>query len=279
MLAVLIAGALSWGAWVGEREVGERETEAPQDTPQHAEVTEVDLPVAWGDIGMRLVEEGVIDLPKLEEIYASRGGLGKEAELLMSNMGNEKIRMTRDNANTLLNILWAFGLANKNPVLEKGPMMDPKYGGAGNFASTGGWTIAKGDPMSHYSAYEFVKLTKQEQEKVERVAQGIYRPCCNNSTYFPDCNHGMAMLGLLELMAANNVSEKEMYEVALGVNRLWFQGTYEVIDTYVKEQGLAGKVSAKDLLGSAYSSGSGFGKVFAEVQKLPESKQEGGCGV
>ena len=30
-----------------------------------------------------------------------------------------------------------------------------------------------------------------------KIAKGIYRPCCNNSTYFPDCNHGMAMLGLL----------------------------------------------------------------------------------
>ena len=120
--------------------------------------------------------------------------------------------MTQENSGTILNLLWAFGLANKNEILEKGPMMDKRYGGAENFASTGGWTLSKGDSMNHYSMHSFITLTPQQQSLVEKVSQNIYRPCCGNSTYFPDCNHGMAMLGLLELLASQGISENEMYK-------------------------------------------------------------------
>src|SRR3989344_7376730 len=105
-------------------------------------------------------------------------------------------------------------------------MTNPEYGGAGNFASTGGWTLAKGDAMDHYSAHPFIMLSREHQELVERVSKGIYRPCCNNSTHFPDCNHCMAMLGLLELMASQGVSEEDMWKAALAVNSYWFPDTY-----------------------------------------------------
>src|SRR3989344_5001923 len=73
---------------------------------------------------------------------------------LLEQGGNGKLMMTRENAGYLLNLLWALGLANKNPILEdKTEMMNPSYGGAGNFASTGGWTIAKGDAMEHYNMH------------------------------------------------------------------------------------------------------------------------------
>ena len=65
--------------------------------------------------------------------------------------------------------------------------------------------MAKGDAMEHYSKHALIALTAEEQDLVNRVSLNIYRPCCNNPTYFPDCNHGMAMLGLLELMAAQGL--------------------------------------------------------------------------
>ncbi len=272
IFAILVAGVLSWAAWQEEGGVPSFSREP------HVAMEDVVLPVVWGDIGVRLVEKGVIDWERFASIYESRGGLGEEEALLKGGMELKEIRMTAENSGELLNILWAFGLANKNEILEKGPMTDPRYGGAENFASTGGWTIAKGDAMEHYSAYELVKLTEDQQKKVERVSQGIYRPCCGNSTYFPDCNHGMAMLGLLELMAANNVSENEMYEVAYRVNRLWFPSTYETIDTYVKERGLENKVTAKELLGIEYSSGQGYQNILSQVKNLPKP-QGASCGV
>src|SRR3989344_1668036 len=165
----------------------------------------VALPVRWGDLGKKMVAASVIDQTAFESLYASRGGLSADMKSLLDAGENDKIVITSQNSGVLLNLFWALGLANKNPILESGPMQDPRYGGAGNFASTGGWTLAKGSTMTHYSTHRFIALSADKQGLVERVAKGIYRPCCGNSTYFPDCNHGMAMLGLLELMAAQGV--------------------------------------------------------------------------
>ena len=238
----------------------------------------VELPISWGSLGKQMVESGVIDQAGLESIYAGRGGLGKEEKSLLTGSKNDRVVMTMQNSGYLLNLFWAFGLANKNPILEKGPMQDPEYGGAGRFASTGGWTLAKGNPMDHYSQHGMVTLTAEQQLLVERVSKGIYRPCCGNSTYFPDCNHGMAMLGLLELMVANGVSEAEMYKVALQVNSYWFPDTYLTIDKYLRAKGLSlESANPKEILGVDYSSAYGYANILSQVQ-APEEKSSGGGG-
>jgi hypothetical protein len=237
------------------------------------------LPITWGDIGKQMVEAGVIDSVKFEAIYANRGGLDEYDKSLLYGEGNENIEMDSENAGFLLNLLWAFGLANKNAVLEQGPMQDPKYGGANRFASTGGWTIAKGNVMNHYSQYSFVTLTPEQQALVERTSKNIYRPCCGNSTYFPDCNHGMAMLGLLELLAAQGISEDDMYKIALKVNSYWFPSTYLTIAKYFEMKDVDwDNVSPKTVLGADYSSGGGYRRVLSEVEPVP-SGGGGGCGV
>lgn len=175
-------------------------------------------------------------------------------------------------------LFWALGLANKNPILENGPMMDKQYGGAGNFASTGGWTLAKGNTMDHYSQHALITLTSEQQALVEKISKGVYRPCCGNSTYFPDCNHGMAMLALLELMASQNVSEQDMWKTALIVNSYWFPDTYLTIAIYMKEKGVDWKdVSPQEMLGADYSSAQGFRNISSEVV-LPK-QQQNGCGI
>ena len=251
------------------------------DATQKTAISNVVLAIEWGDIGQKMIELGVIDQPALENIYASRGGLKEEEKSLLKNSYGRQVVINEQNAGYLLNLLWAFGLANKNPILEKGPMQDSQYGGAGRFASTGGWTLAKGNPMDHYSRHEMIKLTSDQQLLVEKVSKGIYRPCCGNSTYFPDCNHGMAMLGLLELMAANGVSEAEMYKVALQVNSYWFPDIYLTIDKYLRANGLSLKsANPKEILGEDYSSAYGYANILSQVQ-APEEKSSGGegCGV
>ena len=240
----------------------------------------IELPIVWSDLGKQMVEKGVIDAEQFEAIYAQRGGLDDEEKKILYSSDNGKIIMTPQNAGFLLNIFWALGLSNKNKILEEGPMADPKYGGAGNFASTGGWTIAKGDAMDHYSKYSLVSLTPEQQLLVESVSQGIYRPCCGNSTYFPDCNHGMAMLGLLELMASRGVSEKEMYRIALKVNSYWFPDTYLTIAKYLLEIKRISfdKADPREILGKEYSSGSGYQAILRQVSPS-ESKSGGSCGV
>ncbi|MBM2818196.1 MAG: hypothetical protein HW401_786 [Parcubacteria group bacterium] len=237
------------------------------------------LPVKWRNLGTQMTNAGVIDKSKMEELYASRGGLNDEEKKLLEGIDNGNLKITRENSGLVLNLLWALGLGNKNEILENGPMSDKKYGGAGNFASTGGWTLARGSPMTHYSKHQFIVLTPEQQALVEKVSKGIFRPCCGNSTYFPDCNHGMAMLGLLELMASQGVSEEEMYKVALAVNSYWFPDTYITIAKYLKSQGKDwSKSDPKEILGFDYSSGAGFQKIRSKVNNSGVGGG-GSCGV
>ena len=238
------------------------------------------IPVRWGDMGKRLVEEGVIDKEKFYSLYEQRGGLSEYEKELLENGGNGEILVNSENSNTILNLLWAFGLANKNIILEEGPMVDKKYGGdAGKYASTGGWSLANGSVMDHYSAHELAILTEAQQELVERVTKGIYRPCCGNSTHFPDCNHGMAMLGLMELMASQGATEQEMYDAALAINSFWFPETYLTIGKYFARRGVSWEdIEAKEVLGSAYSSAQGYAQIAKEVEPV-QGGGGGSCGV
>ncbi len=241
----------------------------------------------YGNLGPKMTAMGVIDPEKFKNIYEkSNQPLTPEQENVLLKGSNEKIKITRDNSYFLLNFFWAVGLANKSKILDEGDMM--KYGGkqgAGNFASTGGWSLSKSDAMNYYSKSALIPLTKEQEERINQVASNIFRPCCNNSTAFPDCNHGMALLGVLQLMANNGASEIQMYEAGKYFNAFWFPGNYYDIALYFKNK--EGKtfrdIDAKILLSKDYSSASGWQNVkqwLADkglIQQPP--KQGGGCGV
>ena len=235
-----------------------------------------ELPVIWNNLGKQLVETGVIDGERFKKLYIGE----EEYDKLFNSNNLGKLEITRENAGLLLNLFWALGLAGKNEILEKGEMANPKYGGAGNFASTGGWTIAKGNAMDHYSSHKFFNLTPEQQALVDKVSRGIYRPCCGNSTHFPDCNHGMAMLGLLELMASQSVNEQDMWKVALAVNSYWFPDTYLTIASYLKGKGMEWKdMDPQEILGVNYSSAQGYAKIAAEITQPQQQRGGSGCGV
>ncbi len=237
----------------------------------------VPLQVVWGNLGSKLVEVGAIDADKFKAMYEQRGVFTDEYEILLLGQSNGNLKITKDNAGYLLNLFWALGLASKNSILDSGEMADIAYGGAGNFASTGGWTLSKGNAMEHYSKHVFFELTTEQQALVDKVSRGIYRPCCGNSTHFPDCNHGMAMLGLLELMASQGASEQEMWRTALVVNSYWFPDTYLTIATYMKNEGVLWKdVSPQEVLGINYSSATGYAQIASKVT-MPKQQSGGSC--
>jgi len=257
-LTLIAAGAyLQTGGT--EKPVAEALTRLFNDGP-------VELPINWGDLGRQLQKNGTIDRAKFDQLYAGRGGMHPDLAKLLDTEVTSPVMLTEENSGELLNLFWAFGLANKNPILEEGPMSDPRYGGAGRFASTGGWDLSAGDSMNHYSAYQLVVLTPDQQALVEEVSRNIYRPCCDNPTHFPDCNHGMALLGLLELMAANDVGEEELYRMALLVQQKWFPETYRDIREYARIKRLPVEfITAKRFLGRDYSSASGYARVRADL--------------
>lgn len=258
ILAVILAAAWTYPT-------GFKTSQQKVDTSE-----EVVLPVVWGDLGQKLIAAGVIDAEKFKTFYDGQYD---------GNLPAGKLKMTKENSGYLLNLFWALGLASKNPILDAGEMKGPRYGGAQNFASTAGWILSSGSPMDHYSHHRFFDLTPEQQEKVEKVSSGIYRPCCGNPTHFPDCNHGMAMLGLLELMASQGVSEQEMWKVALAVNSLWFPDAYQTIAAYMKNQGVDWKdVNPQEVLGFDYSSAQGYARIVSQVVE-PTQGRGSGCGI
>ncbi|MCR4334162.1 MAG: hypothetical protein NUV47_00285 [Patescibacteria group bacterium] len=240
-LAIVVAGIIIGGAMFYKG------TDNIQNIQTKEEIIE-----GWGDLTEKMISVGVIDPDRFDITYN----------------------------HSILNLLWALGLASKNPILESGEMMDKRYGGAQNFASTAGWTIAHGNPMDHYSRHKFFNLTPEQQALVDKMSLGIYRPCCGNSTHFPDCNHGMAMLGLLELMASQDMSEKDMWKNALTMNSNWFPDNYAVIKTYMKNKGVEWKnVNPQEILGANYSSAQGYAKIVSQVTQPQLRQSSGSCSV
>ncbi|TAL49225.1 hypothetical protein EPN83_01660 [Patescibacteria group bacterium] len=233
------------------------------------------LPIKLRNLGERMVSAGVIDRKKFEELYRQSGRLSEAAKLLSQNE-DAYVEINPENSDILLNFLWALGLGQKNKLLEENFFADKNT--AGGLASTAGWTIARGDAMEHLGRHRFLPLTAEQESLVERLARTIYRPCCNNPAHLPDCNHGMAMLGLLELMSAQNVSEEEMYKAALAANSAWFPDTYRSLGEYFKSRGIRWETtSPKQILSATYSSASGYQKFKDQMNREPRGGS--GCSV
>lgn len=235
-----------------------------------------ELPVSWGNIGPRLVELGVIDLAKFEEVMK----LTDEQREILTKGGDYPIKIDSGNSHFVVNLLWALGLAQKSLVYELGPMGQEYKDQKGNFASTGGWTLARGEAVNYLGKFELIPLTDEQQEKVSEIAKNVYRPCCGNPTWFPDCNHGMAALAAIELMVSAGIPDEEIYKNLLGLNSFWFPSSYLSIATYYARQGTDwAEVDAKLVLGEDFSSGQGASQIAQQVGPLPyEGFQGGSCG-
>ncbi len=240
----------------------------------------------YGDIGPKLLKAGAIDFEKFKAIYERAGApLTPEQIEILTKGSNQKIKITRENAYFLLNLFWALGLTNKNPILEKGPLM--KYGGKksiGYFASTGGWTLGTKPATELYSSTEIIKLTPEQQKELEEFAYNSYRPCCNNSTAFADCNHGMAALALGEIMASQGATAEEIFEALKYFNAFWFPQQYVDLAKYFKLRYNQDweEVDPKVVLGKDYSTVSGWTRVRNWLSQQGAIEQVGGgrgCGV
>jgi len=243
------------------------------------------LPVSYGNLGPQLMKAGVIDYDAFMSVMTGSGDAISNRQMDILKKGSaEKVVITAENAHFLLNFFWAVGLANRNLILTEGAMVQYSDGQIDSFASTGGWTLAKKPIADVYASMDLISLTPEQQARVEEVAAAVYRPCCNNPTLFPDCNHGMAMLGLLELMASQNASVNEMFNAAKYVNAYWFpQQTMETAVFLKSTEGAAfADVDAKLVVSAKFSSASGAGLVHEALQANGELKQTpsqggGGC--
>lgn len=235
-----------------------------------------ELSVSWGDFGMQLIKKGVIDPAKFEEAVS----LTDEQKKILTQGSDQKIKIDSSNSQFVVDMLWALGLAQKSIVYDEGPFGKEYKNEQGNFASTGGWTLAKGDAVKYLNKFDLIPLTAEQQKLVGEIAKNVYRPCCGNSTWFPDCNHGMAALAAIELMVAKGMPEEDIYKEVLKLNSFWFPDTYLTTAVYFDRAGTPwDKVNAKEVLGDKYSSGQGAADITKKVGPLPGSDASGGsCG-
>ena len=239
------------------------------------------LSISYGDLGPQLLENGMISYDSFAAIYEDSGNpLSAEQIEILTNGSNEEIVINAENSHFLLNFFWAVGLANRNSILTDGPMVQNSGGQIERFASTGGWTLATKPVTELYASMDLIPLTAEQQKLVEEVAAAIYRPCCNNHTLFPDCNHGMAMLGVLELMASQGATADEMFEAAKYINAYWFpQQTLETaIYLQLNEKIDFTSADARLVVGNKLSSASGAGMVHEDLQAKGLLKQAPGQG-
>ncbi len=261
-----------------------------QEQKQAQKIIEAVLPskgyqskIELKDSVVKLVESGVINLEKFESLYKGRGGIPKEIEAALKSPSNEKIILTKENAGFYLNLLWPLGISN-HMVVNNESSLNGDY--LFNFASTGGWTLGnEKNGGAYFNKFEIVKLSAEQEQLVKRVADNTFRPCCNNSTFFQDCNHGSALLGMLELGASQGLNEQELYREALAFNSFWFPSTYIKTALYFKtvmETDWA-DVDPKIIMSKTFSSASGWSKnVDAELKKrniILEKSGGGSCGV
>jgi hypothetical protein len=239
------------------------------------------LSISYGNLGPQLLASGVIDYEAFTAIYQNAGQpLSAEQIEVLKNGSDQEIVINSQNSYYLLNFFWAVGLANKNAILTEGPMVQNSDGKYENFASTGGWSLATKPITELYASLELIPLTEEQQQLVEEVAQGVYRPCCDNPTHFPDCNHGMAMLGILELMASQGATADQMFEAAKYINAYWFpQQTLEAA-LYLKANQGTDFVDAdpRIVVGRGISSASGAKMVHADLQSKGLLQQAPGQG-
>jgi len=244
------------------------------------------IPATFGDIGPQMVAAGAIDYAQFVQLYEETGKpLSNEELTILTRGSNSQVVINQDNAQFLLNFFWAFGLTNQNKILTEGPIMAKGKDQVGNFASTGGWTIGAKPATELFASTMMVSLTDEQQARLLEVASTVYRPCCNNPTHFPDCNHGMAMLGLLELMASQNASADEMYSAAKYVNAFWYpQQMLEIATVFkVSQNADFAQADASQVVSGQYSSSQGFQAVHqwlstnGLLEQAPSSS--GSCGV
>jgi hypothetical protein len=203
---------------------------------------------------VRCVRHGVIDLGKFFARQHDGERMPDDLSHVLSDPSDRPIRLTRENAAAYVNLLWAVGLANHMVGNFSSPLMGDSLR---SFASTAGWTLGDRDEGSDYfNKLPIIDLTLAQESLAIRVAKSTFRPCCENSTVFQDCNHGSALYGLLQLGASQGLGEADLYSEALVFNSFWFEHHYVRTALYFAvERGVAWRdADPKEVMGRKYSS-------------------------
>ena len=242
----------------------------------------IDTGVSFGSAIRKLIAVGALDPGKLKRLTQ---GVPDWVEELFAAPSSEPIVFTRDRAPYLVNLLWPIGLSSKAGFNRKSPIATIQIPG---LASTGGWTLGRApNGYVYFDTVDAVMMNQRQEALALAIASTAFRPCCDNSTYFQDCNHGSALLGLIELAAAQGKSEEAIYRIAVVANSYWFPEQYAKTALYARHfEGASWNAApARLIMSAAFSSLSGWERnVNAPLRKagihLPgQSGVQPTCGI
>jgi len=211
--------------------------------------------VRFGDAIQKVIAAGVLDPAKFR---AQGARVPHWVERLMAAPSAESIVFTRERAPWLVNLLWPIGLANKAAFNRRSLINTVRLPG---FASTGGWTLGRApNGSAYFNCVDAVPLTDRQAFLALAIATNTFRPCCDNNTFFQDCNHGSALLGLIELAVSQGATADRIYRIALTANSFWFPEQYARTAQYFTRFAKRPwrRVSAPQVLSAGYSSLSGW---------------------
>ena len=239
--------------------------------------------VRLNNIVPELVSSGAINLTKVEELYGKN--LTQQEFDILTKPSNTNLTLNSSNANFYLLIFWALGIADKNPVLDNfSALANASNYSVADFASTGGWTLGtNSNAMTYFDKLQLISLTPMQQGEMYDVATHSYRPCCDNPTAFPDCNHGAALLALTELGASEGLNESQLYTLDLQAQTLWFPSYYATTALELNYKNVSYWSNPRLVLSRNYSSASGWYydsyQPLKTNNQLPNAGQSAACGV
>ncbi|OJI07272.1 MAG: hypothetical protein BK997_03365 [Candidatus Micrarchaeum sp. ARMAN-1] len=262
------------------------------------------LSFKWGDSIKKLVETGALNVSNLTIILDnSHQPLTLSEKEILNGTYTGYIQFNSTNTEFVQLVLWGLGINNNNTIITKGPIINASilyadsinsnstlrqklsqnvtpYGVASSyFASTGGYgSIGK----LQLGMLNLINLTQEQQALMYDVATNSYRPCCDNPTAFPDCNHGAAALGLIELLASQGANQTQMFSAVQQFYQFQFPQQYGEIAAYFDSQGQNySQVNPSEVMGFNFSSFSGNYRINQYLQKngiLAQSGTGTACG-
>lgn len=272
-LALIGAWAMlaSQPALAGERDLSRDASPKQQGFEEYEAALAAVLPIAgwpsritFGDSLVRVLSAGVLDREKYLALAGGPEAVPAPMLSLLDRTSTDAILVTRESAAQLVDLLWPIGLANRVAANQTSPIAGPDIE---SFASTGGWTLGRAPTGGQYfNAYAIVDLTPAQEARAVRVARTTFRPCCDNSTFFQDCNHGSALFAILQLGAAQGLDEAALYQEALAFNSFWFPDTYVATALFFRlVRGVEwGDVDPKLVMGHDFSTASGWTQNVAQ---------------
>jgi len=259
LFSTLALGA-AYGLGLGSRDIFNYINRLPYERAVTAVMPEEGIATGMvlNDAIARLVAGGAVVPEKMAAVYERRGGLPDWVTSALKGQASGEIELNSASVPYLLNLLWPLGIANQTAFNVRNPIPKDTLP---RLASTGGWNLGlKKNGANYYNRIDAVPLTTEQDAMIERMASTIYRPCCNNPALLPDCNHGAAMLGFLQLAAAQGLPEDRIWKLAKALNGFWYPRQYVAMALLfgLRDDLDWDEISPQMALGKRFSSSSGW---------------------